>query len=79
MNDLTFEQIFNETGMYVADSFQEGFCFFVDEYGTLKYKLYEDKDEIIPKYGNVVTYKGLFSKTYKKAFTRQSLFKKLEK
>lgn len=72
---MTFEEIFNQEGLYVADGFAKGVCFKVDAIGTLKLLTFKDKDDLLPKEENAMMYAGLFKKNYRKVFTRQSLFK----
>ena len=71
---MTFQEIFNEDGLYVADNFQQGVCFEVAE-GVLYMRTYKTKDSISYETENAVVVKSLFSKVYRKVFTRQSLFK----
>ncbi len=72
---MTFEEIFNEKGLYVADGFEKGFCFKINEDGVLKYLFYKNINDFNPIEGNGVMYKGLLNKTYRKIFNRQYLFK----
>lgn len=72
---MNFEEIFDEPGWYVADSFAEGVCFEVTKEGNLQLLAYENKDSITPHRDNAVVYKELFSKEYTRVFTRQALFK----
>jgi hypothetical protein len=72
---MKFEEIFLKPGLYVTDSFSQGFCFKVDKEGVLKSLHYRDKDDIMPIEENALVYSGLFKKEYKELFTRQSLFK----
>ena len=71
---MTFQEIFNEDGLYVADSFGEGFCFEIKD-GNLFWKQYKEKDSLTWELHVASVNKGLFSKDYRKVFTRQSLFK----
>ena len=71
---MKFEEIFDEDGLYVADSFVTGYCLQVDK-GILRGVQYADKDDLLPEKHNALCYKGLFEKEYKKVYTRQSLFK----
>ena len=73
---MKLEEIFNEPGMYVADSFAPGTCFEVQKDGVCFIKSYKDSEDVNPSMDNLLLYKGLFQKDYKKVFTRQSLFKK---
>ncbi len=72
---MEFEEIFNENGLYVTEGFAEGYCFNIVN-GNLFGLYYKNKDDLHPTLEEVTTYKALFSKTFKKVFTRQSLFKK---
>jgi hypothetical protein len=74
--NMKFEEIFKENGMYMSDSFVEGFCFEI--FGTTKTLIgvqYKSKDDIMPSKDNFPCYEGLFKKTYKKVFTVSQLFK----
>lgn len=73
MKDLTFEEIFNQDGLYVADGFTQGTCFEIKN-STLYMLLYKDKDYIMPEREIFPIYKGLFSKKYRIVYNRQSLF-----
>ena len=73
---MKFEDIFKESGMYVADSFDKGVAFDVDNMGNLFLKTYKNESDVYPTFNNVPFSKGLLSKDYKKVFTRQELFKK---
>lgn len=78
MDDLTFEQIFNEDGLYVGDDFVEGFCFKIMSgrlYGV-QYKYFGDKFPEMDSWG---VYKGLFERKYRKLTTIKSLFKSKSK
>lgn len=72
---MTFEEIFNEKGLYVADGFAQGACLEVGEFGFLSLLKYRDKDDLFPEKTPAPIYAGLFKKDYKKVFTIQSLFK----
>jgi len=74
---MKFEEIFKDNGLYTSDDFVEGFCFEV--YGHEKALIavqYGYPDDLMPEKHRALVYEGLFKKTYKKVFTRQSLFKK---
>jgi hypothetical protein len=75
MEKMTFQEIFNQDGLYKADSFVEGFCFKVED-GVLYSYEYEHADDKFPLKDIVPVTKNLFTKEYTKVFTRQSLFKK---
>jgi len=71
---MKFEEIFNQDGLYTADSFVEGYCLEIMN-GCLIGVQYKDKDDMNPEKHRALCYKGLFKKEYQKVFTRQSLFK----
>ena len=71
---MNFQDIFENDGLYTSDSFTEGFCFKIEN-GTLYGVQYKDVDDLFPTMEFFVTYKGLFSKKYKKVLTIRSLFK----
>lgn len=74
---MKFEEIFKENGLYTSDDFVEGFCFEV--FGHEKALMavqYKNADDILPEKHRALVYEGLFKKTYRKVFTRQSLFNK---
>jgi len=73
MKDLTFEEIFNQDGLYVADGFASGTCFEIKN-GVLYLLHYRHKDDLSPERTLFSVYKGLFCKKYRQVFTRQSLF-----
>jgi len=73
---MNFEEIFKENGLYTSDDFAEGFCFEV--FGLEKSLMavqYKDANDLLPDKHRALVYEGLFKKTYRKVFTRQSLFK----
>ncbi len=72
---MTFEEIFDQEGLYVADSFGEGVALKVIG-DTLYSAIYENEDDLFPKENIQSMYKGLLTKNYTKVITRQSLFKK---
>lgn len=72
---MKFQEIFDEPGLYVGTDFKKGVCFEIDKNGFLFLVEYKDENDLLPKKTNAPIYKGLFQKTYKKVFTRQSLFK----
>lgn len=75
---MTFEEIFEEEGLYKTDSFRKGVCFDIEKNDAgmmeLYLKTYKDENDLIPLRENVVVYCELFKKNYKKVYTRQSLF-----
>lgn len=74
---MKFEEIFKENGLYTSDDFVEGFCFEV--FGHEKALIavqYKDENDLVPERYRALVYESLFKKTYRKVFTRQSLFNK---
>ncbi len=71
---MTFQEIFQEDGLYKADSFKEGICLKVED-GFLKLVCFLSKDDMNPRVENAPVHKSYFGKEYTKVFTRQSLFK----
>jgi len=73
---MKFEEIFKENGLYTSDDFVEGFCFEVFGHEkSLMSVQYKNADDLFPEKDRALVYEGLFKKTYRKVFTRQSLFK----
>lgn len=73
---MKFEEIFKENGLYTSDDFVEGFCFEVHGYEKALIAVqYKNVDDLMPEKHRALVYEGLFNKTYRKVFTRQSLFK----
>lgn len=70
---MTFKEIFENKGLYVAESFREGVCFRVNEYGELHTLTY-DKNDLFPEVHPTKMYKGLLNKDYKEIFTKFQLF-----
>lgn len=78
---MKFEEIFNEEGLYRAESFAEGVCFEIKKNSLndsleLFLKTYKDKDDLLPRREIMLVYADLFKKEYTKVFTRKSLFNK---
>lgn len=74
---MKFEEIFKENGLYTSDDFTEGFCFEVFGHEkSLMAVQYKNADDLLPEKHRALVYEGLFKKTYRKVFTRQSLFNK---
>ncbi len=71
---MTFQEIFKEPGLYVADSFAKGVAFEVNKDFELHTVTYKDKDDIMPEKHATVVYANLFKKEYKKVYTRNKLF-----
>lgn len=71
---MTFEEIFNEAGLYRADGFAKGYCFKVDENGSLSALQYKKAEDLLPEQDHPPVYKGLFKKDFKKVFTVKQLF-----
>lgn len=72
--EMTFDQIFEEDGLYVGNDFVEGFCFKIKD-GSMYGVQYKSPSDLLPEIDNFHVYKGLFKKTYRKVLTVQSLFK----
>jgi hypothetical protein len=77
---MKFEQIFEQEGLYQAESFANGYAFRIhkNEFTNvleLDSAHYENVDNLLPLYGNVVVYAGLFKKEYKKINNRNQLFR----
>ena len=72
---MTFQEIFQEKGLYRADSFASGVVFEINEYFQLYTVEYKNENDLQPLKFITPMYKGLFDKDYQKVFTRQSLFK----
>jgi len=80
---MKFEEIFEEEGLYVANTFRKGVCFeiiknLITDNLELYLKTFKDKDDLMPHSENFTVYEGLFKKDYRKVYTRQSLFEKSE-
>jgi hypothetical protein len=71
---MTFEEIFNEPGLYKSDSFTKGTCFKVDKEGFLLVLHHIDKNDFNPQTDRATVYKGLFDKKYTKVLNRNQLF-----
>lgn len=76
---MKFEEIFNKTGLYKADSFAEGVCFEIKQNAITNYlelylKKYKNKNDIMPTSEVIPVYSALFKKDYFEVFSRQSLF-----
>ncbi len=72
---MKFEEIFNHDGLYTSDDFVKGFCFKIKN-GSLYGVQYKHPKDLFPEIDNFHTYKGLFSKNYRKVLTINSLFEK---
>lgn len=73
---MTLEEIFDESGLYRADSFADGICFEVTEDGNLYWCEYENKETIFPTKRDALVYRDLFKKDYQKVFNKGQLFRK---
>lgn len=71
---MKFEEIFNEPGLYKADSFMKGVVFEITKDLKLYLVVYRDKDDLLPTKETMCVGADLFKKEYKKVFTRQNLF-----
>ena len=77
---MTFQEIFNESGLYKADSFTKGVGFLIKENqidGQLELTqvYYESPDKLMYENLPLTIYKGLLEKDYKKVWNRNELFK----
>jgi len=71
---MTFEEIFNEDGLYSGNDFVDGFCFEVKN-GFLVGVQYKHERDLFPEKSVHGVYRELFKKEYKKMITIKSLFK----
>lgn len=76
---MKFQEIFQEEGLYVADSFRDGTAFkisknSIDNRLELSIVTYSNRNQLFPNETNQVVYDGLFNKEYRKVFTIKSLF-----
>lgn len=76
---LTFEQIFQEEGLYKADSFTTGYAFKIRKNSftndmELSAVQYTTPSDILPQTEQVLVYGYLFTKEYRKIFTIKQLF-----
>jgi hypothetical protein len=72
---MTFQEIFKNPGLYVADSFAEGVAFRVNERFELYVEEYKDVNDLLPETYPTIVYGGLFEKDYKKILLKKNLFK----
>lgn len=77
---MTFQEIFNEPGLYRADSFTEGIGFLIEKcqlngQNELKIVYYESPDKLTYNDLPLTIYKGLLEKDYKKVWNKTELFK----
>lgn len=77
-DDLTFEEIFQNDGLYVGDNFAEGTCFKVEN-GILRLVTYSDENMTVTFNEKALVYDGLFKKKYRKVYNINSLFRKKSK
>lgn len=73
---MTFQEIFNESGLYVAEGFAPGVCLKINDSGFLYTVTFKDENDLLPFEEITIIYKMLLYKDYQKVYTRQSLFKK---
>lgn len=73
---MKFEEIFNEPGLYIADSFAEGCAFQIDKDNAMCMVTYRSKDDLFPSRELFMVYKGLFAKDYKRVNNMSQLFEK---
>lgn len=71
---MTFQEIFNQKGLYRADGFAKGYCYEVDDSGHLSALQYKDKDDLFPNVEDLFIYGGLFKKNFTKVLNRNQLF-----
>jgi hypothetical protein len=71
---MTFQEIFEEDGKYVAEGFLKGVCFEIKD-ETIYIVTYKNKDDLNPSFENYPVHKSLFNKVFKKVFTRNQLFR----
>jgi hypothetical protein len=76
---MKFEEIFEEEGLYRADSFQKGFVFKIKKNKITSDKQlhsiqYKDENDLFPAIHEQIVYQKLFKKEYTKVFTIKSLF-----
>lgn len=73
---MTFREIFDNPGLYVADSFSPGVAIKITDDLEARLVVYENDQDFSPVEDNLLVYKGLFDKDYTPVYTRQKLFKK---
>lgn len=76
---MKFEEIFNEVGLYTANSFTEGVAIKIEKghIGTeMTFVHYKKADDLFPEPFNVKIYSELFKKEYTKVLTVNRLFNK---
>jgi hypothetical protein len=77
---MTFQEIFNEPGLYRADSFAKGIAFLikgnqVDGQNELTQVYYESPYKLTYSDLPLKIYKGLLKKDYKLVYNKNELFK----
>jgi hypothetical protein len=70
---MTFQEIFEENGLYISDSFYPGYCFEVKD-GVLYSLQYEYKDDLHPYRENQLMHKSLLTKSYIRVLNINQLF-----
>lgn len=78
---MTFEKIFNQEGLYVADGFADGIAIRIKQNPftsskEMDFVQYSNPDDIFGETLNIKIYDGLFEKDYQQIFNRNELFKK---
>jgi hypothetical protein len=73
-NTLSFEEIFNQPGIYRADGFGNGVCFEINKDGNLFMLFYDNANDLLPRKEPAPIYKGLFTKQYKQVYNIKELF-----
>ena len=76
---MTFQEIFNEEGMYQGEFFSDGVCFCIKknmlEDNTLEMRLYTSTEDRKPKIKFPVIFASTFTQSYKKVKSKKELFK----
>lgn len=77
---MTFEKIFNQEGLYVADGFADGIAIRIKKNSLtfskeMDFVQYSNPDDLFPEILNIKVYDGLFGKEYRQIFNRNELFK----
>lgn len=80
---MTFEKIFNQEGLYVADGFADGIAIRIKKNSLtfskeMDFVQYSNPDDLFPEILNIKVYDGLFGKEYRQIFNRNKLFKKYD-
>lgn len=76
---MTFEQIFENTGWYITESFADGVVIFIEPGpigNEMKLMQFDSADSIFPVEFEIRMYSGMFKKDYVKVYNRNQLFGK---